>query len=134
MKIAIFSDTRRPTRADGGHGLGMSAHSIATGLAERGHDVTLCAKNNSEFDNGRLLTFATESEMANWYLNGLEVDVILDTGHHHQLSKFAPNAPVLNRIADMECQYRPPNVVVNSSYMLDGWPGAKLIHTGIPDP
>lgn len=133
MKIAVFSDTRQPTKADGGHGLGMSAHSIAAGLLERGHDVTLCARDGSEFD-GRLLTFATESEMANWYLNGREVDVVLDTGHHHQLSKFAPNTPVVNRIADMECQYRPPNSVVNSRYMLDGWPDAKLINTGIKDP
>ena len=58
MKLAVFSDTRQPTKADGGHGLGMSAHSIASGLAARGHDVTLCAGYGSEFGNGRLQTFA----------------------------------------------------------------------------
>ena len=54
VKLVVFSDTRQPTKADGGHGLGMSAHSIASGLAARGHDVTLCAGHGSEFGNGRL--------------------------------------------------------------------------------
>lgn len=133
MKIAIFSDTRQPTKADGGHGIGMSAHSIASGLLARGHDVTLCAAAGSEFD-GRLETFQTESEMTNWYLNHTPVDVVLDTGHFHQLSKFAPHAPVLNRIADMECQYQPPNAVVNSWYMIEQYPQASLVNTGIIDP
>ncbi len=134
MKIAVFSDTRLPTKADGGHGLGMSAHSIATGLAVRGHDVTLCAGWGSEFDNGLLQMFQAESEMANWYLNSTPVDVVLDTSHFHMLSKFAPHAPVLNRVADMECQYQPPNVVVNSWFMAEKYPGASLVNTGIIDP
>ena len=134
MKIAVFSDTRQPTKADGGHGLGMSAHSIATGLAERGHDITLCAGWGSEFDDGTLLVFKTESEMANWYLNNRLVDVVLDTSHHHVLSKWQPDAPVLNRIADMECHYRPPNAVVNSGYMLRFYPNATLVNTGIEHP
>ena len=133
MKIAIFSDTRQPTKADGGHGLGMSAHSIANGLLVRGHDVTLCAAVGSEFD-GRLQTFQHESEMANWYLNNTPVDVVLDTSHYHMLSKFAPHAPVLNRIADLECQYQPPNIVVNSLFMTDRYPSASLVNTGIIDP
>lgn len=134
MKIAVFSDTRLPTKADGGHGLGMSAHSIATGLAARGHDVTLCAGWGSEFDNGRLQVFQNESEMANWYLNNTPVDVVLDTSHFHMLSKFAPHAPVLNRVADLECQYQPPNVVVNSWFMIERYRTAYLVNTGIIDP
>lgn len=133
MKIAIFSDTRFPTKADGGHGIGMSAHSIAIGLLARGHDVTLCALAGSEF-NGRLQTFRHESEMANWYLNNTPVDVVLDTSHFHMLSRFAPHAPVLNRVADMECQYQPPNAVVNSWYMVERYPQASLVNTGIIDP
>lgn len=134
MKIAVFSDTRLPTKADGGHGLGMSAHSIASGLAARGHDVTLCAGLGSEFDNGRLQMFQAESEMANWYLNNTPVDVVLDTSHFHMLSKFAPHAPVLNRVADLECQYQPPNVVVNSWFMIERYRTAYLVNTGIIDP
>lgn len=134
MKIAVFSDTRLPTKADGGHGLGMSAHSIATGLAARGHDVTLCAGWGSEFDNGRLQVFQNESEMANWYLNNTPVDVVLDTSHFHMLSKFAPHATVLNRVADLECQYQPPNVVVNSWFMIERYRTAYLVNTGIIDP
>lgn len=134
MKIAVFSDTRLPTKADGGHGLGMSAHSIASGLAARGHDVTLCAGHGSEFGNGRLQTFSNESEMANWYLNNKLVEVVLDTSHFHMLSKFAPNAPVVNRIADMECQCQPPNAVVNSWFMTERYPGAWMVNTGIVDP
>jgi hypothetical protein len=134
LKIAVFSDTRLPTVADGGHGLGMSAHSIATGLAELGHDVILCAAKESEFDAGEVLTFNTETEMALWYLRGREVDVVLDTSHHHKLSQLDKNAPVLNRICDRECPYNPPNAVVNSAYMQHLYPGSKLIETGIQDP
>lgn len=132
MKIAVFSDTRLPTRADGGHGLGMSAHSIATGLAKRGHDVILYCGWGSVFDKVRMFRF--ESEMVNWYLNNQhEADVILDTSHNHILSKWQPGIPVLNRIADMECDYQPPNAVVNSAFMLQHYPKAELVNTGIVD-
>ena len=140
MKLAIFSDTRQPTKADGGHGLGMSAHSIASGLAARGHDVTLCAGHGSEFGNGRLQMFSSESEIANWYLNNVYLNrevgsyPVLDTSHFHQLSKFAPHAPVVNRVADLECTYQPPNVVVNRWYMVERYPNASLVNTGIIDP
>lgn len=134
MRIAVFSDTRLPTKADGGHGLGMSAHSIATGLAEIGHDVILCAVKDSEFEAGELLTFNNETAMALWFLREQSVDVVLDTSHHHKLSQLQANAPVLNRICDRECGYNPPNTVVNSEYMQSIYPGAKIIETGIKDP
>ena len=134
MRIAVFSDTRLPTLSDGGHGLGMSAHSIATGLAEIGHDVILCAAKNSEFEAGELLTFSNETAMALWYIREQSVDVVLDTSHHHKLSQLQPHAPVLNRICDRECGYNPPNAVVNSEYMQSIYTGAKIIETGIKDP
>lgn len=128
MKIAVLSDTRLPTLPDGGHGLGMSAHDIATGLIDRGHEVTLYCGVGSAFDGGAMVEHDDEimraQAMPHIY------DAYLDTSHYHQLSKIAPRLPVVNRICDNECKWAPPNVVVNSPYM-QGVYGGRLVNTGI---
>lgn len=132
MRIAILSDTRQPTLPDGGHGLGRSAFDIAAGLLARKHHVTLFAAPGSEFD-GRLVIHDDEITRANYLAqNGTlaAYDAILDTSHHHQLSKLRPAWPVVNRVCDLECKYRPPNVVVNSPFMQAQY-GGRLINTGI---
>lgn len=128
MRIAVISDTRLPTRADGGHGLGMSAHSIATGLAERGHEVTLFAGPGSEYD-GDLHVGLSERANARQALDG-DYDAILDTSHQHHASRMDGLFPVLNRICDLECRWQPPNVVVNSPFMQGAF-GGRLVNTGI---
>lgn len=128
MKIAVISDTRQPTKADGGHGLGMSAHGIAAGLAGRGHEVTLFAGPGSDFP-GELVTGMSERQLATLCLAG-DFDAILDTSHQHHASRMDPFFPVLNRLCDLECRWQPPNVVVNSPFM-QGRFGGRLVHTGI---
>ena len=134
MKIAVLSDARYPTKPDGGHGLGMSAHDIATGLADTGNEVTLFALAGSEFEAGELHAIRTEAEAAKYCASRMEFDAVLDTGHHHLLSRMVPDAPVVNRICDMECEYQPPNAIVNSWYMKRFYPDAQLVNTGIADP
>ena len=135
MRILVLSDHRLPTMADGHHGLGVSVHSIATGLAERGHTVALVAHPDSQFDAGTLHGFVSESEAANvisWQLwDDFCPDVVLDSSHGHMLSRVQPEWPVLNRICDRECKWQPPNVVVNSAFMQRHYPKAKHASTGI---
>lgn len=132
MNLAILSDTRLPTLPDGGHGLGRSAHDIASGLAARGHTVTLFAAYGSQFNSGHLCEYKDEVICAN-DLNrqGAVFDAILDTSHSHHLSKLRRGWPVVNRIGDRECAWQPPNAVVNSTYMQRKHPNGRLVHTGI---
>lgn len=137
MRIAVISDTRLPTREDGGHGLGMSAHSIASGLVKlAGHQVDLFAGPGSEYEAGELHVFGNETEAAVWLRNNYYqvYDAILDTSHSHKLSTLAWAAPVVNRICDLECTYNPPCAVVNSPFMASRYPAAKLVNTGIDAP
>jgi hypothetical protein len=133
MRIAVLSDCRLPSLPDGAHGLGRSAHDIARGLALRKHDVTLYAGEGSEFINGVLICHADEEsrayEMAKQ--DGAPYDAILDTSHLHTLSKLKPYWPIVNRIADRECKWQPPNAVVNSDYMQRWYRKAMKVPTGI---
>lgn len=133
MRIAILSDTRHPTLPDGGHGLGRSAWDIATGLLKRGHEVTLYAAAGSQFDR-QLIShedeIARSVKLSHSDHFRRSYDAILDTTHHHQLSKNRPVWPVVNRVCDMECKYAPPNAVTNSPYM-QGRYGGKLVNTGV---
>ena len=128
MKLILISDTRRPTRADGRHGLGKSMHDLATGLRARGHEVTLLAHVDSEWDD--LIPCSDEMDLANKAI-GLPADAWLDGSHDHILSSFDPNLPVLNRIGDLECPYKPPNSVVATWDMQRRWTSARVIRTGI---
>lgn len=128
MRLAVLSDTRVPTRPDGGHGLGISAHEIATGLCAEGHEVTLFAGRGSQFV-GELEIGESELDIAR-SIDLDKFDAILDTGHGHWLSKLKPAAPVVNRLADLECRWSPPNIIVNSPFMQTR-KGGKIINTGI---
>lgn len=130
MKIAVLSDTRRPTRSDGHHGLGKTVHDIASGLARLGHDVTLYAGEGSQFD--KLVVDASESQRANRLArSGNPYDVILDSTHYHDLSRLQPAWAILNRIGDTECDYAPPNATVESCFMQTKCPPARVIRKGI---
>lgn len=77
MKIACLSDTRLPTHpAFPGHGLGQMVHLVASGLAARGHEITLCAAPGSSFDAGELVTAGDEREF-----DPQGFDVVLDSTH-----------------------------------------------------
>lgn len=77
MKIACLSDARLPTHpAFPGHGLGQMVHAVASGLAARGHEVTLYAAPGSAFEGGELVTARDEREFAP---DGF--DAVLDSTH-----------------------------------------------------
>lgn len=132
LRIAVLSNCRTPTRANNCGGLGKSAIEIAAGLAERGHDVTLFAGAGSSFLHGVLICHETEMKRAIAFSESAPpVDVFLDTSHWHDLSRFRPDLPIVNRIADRECSWQPPRAVVNSKYMQVHYPDAKLVKTGV---
>lgn len=130
MRLAIISDARLPTLPIGGHGLGRSAHDIATGLAARDHEVTLFAGPTSSFASGELRIYESESMITDAY-DASEFDVALDTSHQHLLSALRPDYLVANRIADLECKWMPPCAIVNSWYTKLMHPKAIKIATGI---
>jgi glycosyltransferase involved in cell wall biosynthesis len=129
MKIAIISDTRRPTRPDGNHGLGKSAHTLATGLAAKGHDITLFAGLDSQFEDGQLICCQREEEYNLDDHN--RFDAYLDTTHAHRLSQRHIQWPVLNRVCDLECAWQVLNPVVESQFMLSRQPHAIVVKKGI---
>lgn len=132
FKIAVLSDCRVPTVGDGAHGLGNSAYEIASGLADRGHDVTLLAGPGSRFDKGKIAFYADEVTRAQMLAKNLpEFDVYIDTGHHHLLSKMQPDWNIINRMGDGECDYSPPNKVVMTDFLKRRYGGGRLIKTGI---
>lgn len=82
MKIACLSDSRLPTNpAYPSHGLGQIVHAVATGLAERGHTVTLFAAPGSVFAAGRLITATDEKAFLQQDLT--QYESIIDNTHEH---------------------------------------------------
>jgi glycosyltransferase involved in cell wall biosynthesis len=124
VNITVISEDRLPTLPDGHNGLGKSLHDLATGLARRGHDVTLVAAEGSTFEDGTLLT-------PDWEHPIPMGDVMLDGSHAHHHSRFAPKAAILNRIGDLECTYQPPNTVVATQDMRRHYAQARVIPTGV---
>ena len=126
MQIVVLSDDRMPLRPDAIGGLSRSLWDLADGLAARGHAVTLVAARGSVFPRGQLITWGAGA-MA------IEADAWLDGSHAHLLSQARPDLPVLNRIGDLECAWKPPNVVVATEYMRGYFPNARIIKTGVKD-
>lgn len=91
MKIACLSDTRLPTHpAFPGHGLGQMVHLVASGLAARGHDVTLYAAPGSDFEAGALVTARDEREF-----DPRGFDVVLDSTHGKIMQQRLHNQPAV---------------------------------------
>ena len=127
MKIAVLSNVRTPTLPDSPWGLGNSLHAIATGLARRGHTVTLFAGHGSEFEAGRLVTHSQEQ----YRLRANAFDALLDGSHAHTLSIEQPEWPVVNRVGDSECEWTPPRVVVATQFMAQRYPGCRVVPAGV---
>ncbi|MDE8535476.1 glycosyltransferase [Staphylococcus aureus] len=102
-------------------------------MSQRGHAVTLYAGEGSQPpEGGDLIVSSSELALANRF-DFDHYDAVLDTSHGHWLSKACPSAPVLNRLADLECVWQPPNVVTNSPFM-KARKGGRLVNTGIRPP
>ena len=132
MNIAVLSDTRMPTKATGGHGLGRLAWDIAAGLVKRGHDVALHAGALTDHLHGAdVYEWETERQCAEAVARQTGLNVIIDLSHHHDLSVLNPSLPVLNWIADTECRYTPPNAVVGNAWQQRQYPDARIVPLGI---
>lgn len=124
MRIVVLSDERMPSSVASTGGLSRSLWDLADGLAARGHTVTLVAAPGSAFERGTLLR---------WGAPLPDADVVLDGSHAHALSAGQPDAPIVNRIGDLECAWQPPNAVVASAFMQARYPAARILRTGVRD-
>jgi hypothetical protein len=122
MKIAVLGETILPVLPYGAGGLGRMTYEHAVEFLKQGHETVLYAPCGGEFEGGMVLSDKVDTG---------KFDVILDCSHDHFLSKREPHAPVLNLIGDRECQYVPPQAVVESRYMKIHYPSAKIVSAGI---
>lgn len=135
MKLAILSDARLPTNpAFAGHGLGQIVHAVATGLAARGHDVTLLAAPNSKFEAGKLVTATDEADFLRHDLT--QFDAVIDNTHEHVTGQIR-NLPALQVSHDREA--RPTANAVFPSEAHREWHdftevNGKVVHNGVKLP
>lgn len=136
MKIHILSDARLETSAKAPyHGLGKIVLSVANGLADCGHEVTLYAAPGSEFTRGKLVMDSDERR----FIPRGEYDVIIDNTHGHSL-QYHPafkDAPMMNVSHDRE--NTPGRNAVFPSAAHRKWHmyrenSAKVIHNGVNIP
>lgn len=111
MRICIIGDASGQIDPNyPGHGLGIATHRIATGLLQRGHDVTLVAAKKSVFA-GTLITpvepggsYQEERHLAKAAYQAHKerrFDVFLDNSHLHHLSDLFPDLPIVNVYHDI---------------------------------
>jgi Glycosyl transferases group 1 len=120
MKIAVIGETRFPVLPYSSGGLARMTYDHASQFLNLGHDVTLFAMEGSGFerlDMGQIVYS--------------QYDAILDMTHEHAGSQTRGYDPILNLIGDRECQYQPPNSVVQSEYMQKHYPKAKFSRAGV---
>lgn len=127
MRVAVLSNCRVPTGARVPYGLGRTNHAIASGLAARGHDVTLFAGPGSAFDAGEIVIHQDERTRT---IEG-EFDVVLDSSHYHVFGLSSPDVTVVNRMGDRETRATVPCAVVETAYMRDLYPGARVVRKGV---
>lgn len=109
MRIAVLSDAVFKTPTPDGHGLGLMTWQVAESLHGRGHDVTLFAKEGSQFSGtlrevkgaalyeGEVLLAQEAMRLHRVY----PFDVFLDNGHLHILADMFPQLPVVNIYHDV---------------------------------
>lgn len=136
MKIHILSDARLETSAKAPyHGLGKVVLTIANGLADCGHDITLYAAPGSEFERGKLVIDSDERR----FIPQGEFDVILDSTHQHSL-QYRPefrDAKIANLSQDREAT--PGRNAIFSSHAHRQWHqyrdgSARVVHNGVNVP
>lgn len=134
MKLAILSDCRMPTLPHGSHGLGRMAWDIAAGLVKRGHEVALHAGPDSAWggDVGFPTLITTQGETVRAaHIRDDNIDAWLDLSHQHDLSRLRPELPVVNWLADTECDWQPPRAVVGNAWQQRGFPKARIVPLGV---
>lgn len=136
MKIHILSDARLETSAKAPyHGLGKVVLTVANGLADCGHEITLYAAPGSEFAHGKVIVDSDERR----FIPRGEFDAIIDNTHGHSL-QYHPafkDAPIINISHDREST--PGRNAVFPSVSHRVWHmyrenNAKVIHNGVNIP
>lgn len=121
MRIAVLSDAVLPTPSPGGHGLGRVVSTIAERLLQRGHDVTLFAKQGSRFSGALVMPadangYAGEKALAREAMRmhrQYPFDVFLDNSHVHALADMFPDLPMVNVYHDNYQQYQRCAVILS---------------------
>lgn len=132
LRVGVLSDTRLPTLPNGGHGLGRVAWDIADGLAKKELSVTLYGGVGSVAPDGvALITHEDELVRAREQIDLSAADVWIDLSHRHDLSRFWPDAKVLNYMMDLECDYTPPRCLVANWWQQKAYPKAQIVPIGV---
>lgn len=140
MRIAFLSDTMGATSDSiSGHGLGRANHTIATGLLNRGHEVTLFGAPGSQFA-GRTIVCDGEGQKyepqlakAAYHMRD-EFDVYIDAGHKHALGMLFADLPVINIYHDRWQPYSRNAVLVSEglrTLLPPEFKSAKVVHNQI---
>lgn len=146
MKIAVVSDTAYPTPMEGGHGLGRAVHNIASGLLERGHEVSLYAAEGSRFAGRLVMPCAPRQDGERFLVKAVyedhkraPFDVIYEHTHQHDLPQLFGALPIVAHYHD---RWQPPTrcMVLCSEgqralmreHYADEVNGARVIHNAIP--
>lgn len=134
MEIAILSDTRMPTSLSyAGHGLGRSLARIATGLAERGHDVTLFGLRDT-FAWGCHTVYGEDEK--DWAMLCMpdKFDAIIDGTHQFDYAHtYQHYSHIVCKVADGECPSGPPKNAVWGNDLLPIFFGLKYSGLCIPE-
>ena len=140
MRLAFLSDTMGATNdIIPAHGLGRANHTIATGLLNRGHEVTLFGAPGSQF-GGRTVVcdgdgqkYEPQLAKAAYHMR-LEFDCYIDAGHKHAFGMLFPDLPLLNVYHDKWQPYARNAVLVSEglrTLLPPEFKNAKVIHNQI---
>ncbi len=140
MRVFLVSDTMAATSATvEGHGLGRANWQIATGLLNRGHEVTLFGALGSQFEGRTIVSEGLgqkyEPQLAKTaYTLRDEADVMIDAGHKHVLGQLFPDEKVLNLFHDKWQPYARNAVLVSEglrTLLPPEFKNAKVVHNQI---
>ena len=142
MRIAVLSDAVLPTPYPAGHGLGKVASIVAEHLLQRGHDVTLYAREGSRFSGALVMPPSANGYEGEWILaqaamrdhRAQAYDAFLDNGHLHCIAEMFPHMPVVNAFHDAYQEYARCPVLMSSgqkALMPATFEGARVIHNAL---
>lgn len=142
MRICVLSDCVFATPTPDGHGLGLVTWQVAEGLRANGHDVTLIAKEGSQFSGtlhtvkgaklyeGEILLAKDAMRLHRVY----PFDVFLDNGHLHIIADMFPDVPVVNVYHDVYQPYQRCPILLSEGQraaMPAEFENARVIHNAL---
>lgn len=138
MRIAVLGDCVLPTPYQYGHGLGRMVSLISEHLHLRGHDVTLYAREGSQFSGRLVMPPKADGYAGEWILAQAALrdhrqqpfDVFYDNGHLHCVAEMFPDMPVINEFHDAFQPYARCPILKSSgqrAFMPPEFEGARVI-------